>query len=216
MRRPVIVLGAGGNCVDIAELVDALGDPWEFRGFLDDAPGLQGRAVAGRPVLGPLAAVADHPEAWFVNGIGSPTSYLEKPQMLARLALPEQRLATLVHPTASVSPSARLGPGCVVLQQATVASRAQLGRHVIVLPNSVVSHDSRVGDYTCIAGGVVICGNAEIGPRCYLGAGATLIGHLKVGEGALIGMGSVVREEVQPGTVVVGNPARRLRRQPGW
>jgi UDP-2-acetamido-3-amino-2,3-dideoxy-glucuronate N-acetyltransferase len=45
-----------------------------------------------------------------------------------------------------------------------------------------------------------------------IGSGATILGGLRVGRGAVIGAGAVVTKDVPPEAVVVGNPARPLRR----
>jgi acetyltransferase-like isoleucine patch superfamily enzyme len=41
-----------------------------------------------------------------------------------------------------------------------------------------------------------------------LGSGAVLLGGIRIGEGAIVGAGAVVTEDVEPGSVVVGVPAR--------
>jgi acetyltransferase-like isoleucine patch superfamily enzyme len=46
---------------------------------------------------------------------------------------------------------------------------------------------------------------------CYLGQGCTVRQELRIGAGSLVGMGAVVVRDVPPGSVVAGNPARRLR-----
>ncbi|MBN1675428.1 MAG: acyltransferase [Kiritimatiellae bacterium] len=45
-----------------------------------------------------------------------------------------------------------------------------------------------------------------------VGANATVLGGVTVGEGALVGAGAVVSQDVPPYTVVVGNPARAVRK----
>jgi UDP-2-acetamido-3-amino-2,3-dideoxy-glucuronate N-acetyltransferase len=45
-----------------------------------------------------------------------------------------------------------------------------------------------------------------------VGANVTLLPGVEVGEGALIGAGSVVAENVAPGAVAAGNPARTVKR----
>lgn len=44
-----------------------------------------------------------------------------------------------------------------------------------------------------------------------VGSGATILGGVRIGAGSLVGAGSVVTRDVDPGTTVVGNPARLLR-----
>jgi UDP-2-acetamido-3-amino-2,3-dideoxy-glucuronate N-acetyltransferase len=44
-----------------------------------------------------------------------------------------------------------------------------------------------------------------------LGSGAVVGGGVRIGRGALVGAGAVVTRDVEPGQVVVGNPARPLR-----
>jgi hypothetical protein len=165
-------LGASGTCLDILdtvlELEDAgVGPRYHCIGFLDDDPEKQGLEFMGRKVLGPLTSAADYGDAWFVSGIGNPGDYWKKPQIIARAGVPDGRWATLVHPTASVSRTATVRPGSVLLQHVTVGTNVQIGHHVVVLPNTVVSHDARIGDFTCIAGAVCISGGVTMGDSCW-------------------------------------------------
>ncbi len=45
-----------------------------------------------------------------------------------------------------------------------------------------------------------------------IGSSATILAGVTIGEGAIVGAGSVVTRDVPPRTVVVGNPARVLRK----
>jgi UDP-2-acetamido-3-amino-2,3-dideoxy-glucuronate N-acetyltransferase len=44
-----------------------------------------------------------------------------------------------------------------------------------------------------------------------IGSGSTILCGIEIGEGAIVGAGSVVTKNVEPGTIVAGNPARVLR-----
>ena len=137
---------------------------------------------------------------------------LKKEQIVTVTGLPADRFVTIIHPTASVSRSARIGRGVAILQHVSVTTNVSIGDHVTILPNTVISHDDWIGDYSCVAGGVSISGNVRVGRSCYLGTGSVLISGIAIGDGSLVGMGSVVLHDVEPDSVVAGNPARLLRR----
>lgn len=46
-----------------------------------------------------------------------------------------------------------------------------------------------------------------------IGSGAVILGGVTIGENAIVGAGAVVTKNVQPGSVVAGNPAALLNRQ---
>ncbi|MER3416591.1 MAG: sugar O-acyltransferase [Gemmataceae bacterium] len=211
MAQDIIILGTGGNAIDIAEAVESNGAKYRVCGFLDDCAELHGRRIGDWRILGPLSLAPSFADALFVNGIGSPLNFWRKPEIIAKTGLSAERFATVVHRQAWVSPSARLGRGVAVLAQASVCARAVLGDHVIVLPNAVVSHDDFIGDYCCIASGACLSGNVSVGRCSYIGARAAVRGYVRLGEQVLVGMGAVVVKDVSDNQVVVGTPARFLR-----
>lgn len=56
-------------------------------------------------------------------------------------------------------------------------------------------------------------GDTIIGNDVWIGQNVTFLPGVKVGDGAIIGANSVVREDIEPYTVVIGNPARELRKR---
>lgn len=214
--QPVIVLGAGGNCRDV---VDAMldvnahsGEPvFTPLGYLDDDPAKWGQLLGGVPVLGPLAAVDDWPDAQFIDGLNGVGLTAAKAGILQTLDLPRERYATVVHPSAQLSTMAELGAGSVLLHNVTVNSNATIGDHVLVLPGSVVSHDDIIDNFCYLAPGVVLAGYVHLEGSVYVGARAAISHRLTIGEAAVIGIGSVVLHNVEPGVTVAGAPARPLR-----
>lgn len=45
-----------------------------------------------------------------------------------------------------------------------------------------------------------------------IGSGSTIMCGITIGENAIIGAGSIVLHDVEPGTIVAGNPAKLIRR----
>jgi sugar O-acyltransferase (sialic acid O-acetyltransferase NeuD family) len=127
------------------------------------------------------------------------------------VALGLERLVTVVHPEASVSPHAVVAAGCFIAAQSVLAPGAQLGTGVIINHAAVVDHDVRVGDFSHVAPGAVLGGAAKMGARVLIGAGAVVLPGVSVCDDAVIGAGAVVSADVlTPGTWV-GVPARRLK-----
>ena len=50
--------------------------------------------------------------------------------------------------------------------------------------------------------------------NCFISAGAVILPGVTVGEGAVIGANSVVTKNVEPWTIMVGNPAKKVGRRP--
>lgn len=97
-------------------------------------------------------------------------------------------------------PAARLGSG-IMLDHGTAV---------------VVGETAVIDDDVSMLQGVTLGGTGKHGgdrhPKIrrgvLIGAGAKILGNIVVGEGAKVGAGSIVLEDVQPFTTVVGNPAR--------
>ena len=54
-------------------------------------------------------------------------------------------------------------------------------------------------------------GDTVIGNDVWIGQNATILPGVHIGDGAIVGANSVVGSDVEPYTVVVGNPAKQLR-----
>ncbi len=217
MPTPLVIIGSGGNALDILDVVDAINratPTWTVAGFLDDSKAV-GTAVYGSPVLGGLTSAARlPPETTFVNAIGSDRSYRKRADIIHSLALPDDRFATLVHPLAAVSTRAALGVGTCVNAGVVLAGNVRVGRHVWLGSNCTVGHDTVIGDFAMIAPAAVLSGSVLVCESTYVGAGACVRPGSKIGLKALVGMGAVVIGEVTAAKTVVGNPARVLVRKP--
>jgi sugar O-acyltransferase (sialic acid O-acetyltransferase NeuD family) len=216
MVKKIVIFGTGGNCLDILDAIREINKierTYECVGFLDDNAELLGSRFHDLEVLGPLNRAKDLKDScFFVNGIGSQKNFIIKDKIISKTQVSIERFETIIHPTAVVSNTSVIGRGVVVLQNVTIASNVVVGNHVMILPNSVISHDDQIEDYTCIAGGVCISGGVRIGEGCYLGSNCSIIENIHIGKHSLIGMGSVVIKPVPENSVMVGSPAKFLRK----
>ncbi len=198
------VIGAGGHGEVVLDAVRAAGE-CNVVGFLDSNQALHGREVDGVPVLG-LPALANRP---FIVAIGDNEARKSVTDMLSAKGLEN---VTVIHPTAHVAPSARVGAGTLICAGAIICTRARIGRGVIINTGAVAEHHNVIEDFVHIAPRTVMAGRVTIREGAMIGSGSTIIPFITVGEWSTVGAGSVVTREVPAGVTVMGVPARVVRR----
>ncbi len=210
MSERLLIFGASGHGRVIADAARAAG--FDLAGWADDDPRRAGTSVAGAPVvaIGTEAAArwAGEHAARVVVGIGKNRI---RARVFAALLAHGAQPATVIHPRAVVSPTARLGAGTVVFAGALVNPDAVLGRNVILNTGVSVDHDAAIGDHVHLSPGVHLGGTVSIGEGSHLGVGAAVRNNLAIGAWSLVGVGAAVVAPVADGVVVVGVPARVLR-----
>lgn len=86
-------------------------------------------------------------------------------------------------------------------------SRIVLGSHVYVGPGvSFFAAGHEVREFSRHTGADIV-----VEDQVWLGAGAIILQGVRVGANSVVGAGSVVTEDVPPGTIVAGSPARVIR-----
>ena len=198
----IYIAGAGGVGREAYDA--ALAAQVDIEAFLDD--GLSGTVVRGLPVWSPESAPSG---ASYLVGIADPTVRLRLSALLEARGL---RPVTLIHPRAIIGPDTTIGEGSLVLGGAHVSSSVRLGRHVQVHYNATVGHDAVLSDRVTVYPGANVSGSVLLEEDVTVGSNAVVLQGLKVGSGTFVGAGAVVTRDLEPGLVVVGAPARPLRR----
>lgn len=199
----VAIAGAGGHSREVADLIIACGSA--VVGFVDDRP-IGTHVPTGLPVESDLAGVECDA---LTIAVGDPDS---RQQLYDRFSGIVQ-LATLIHPSACVSPYAAVGDGTQIMQNVVVSACASVGQNAILNVGCFVAHDCTVGAHSHVAPGVLMSGGSSCGERCALGAGAVLLPNVNVGDDCTVGAGAVVTRDVPAGNTVVGVPARLMGEQ---
>jgi sugar O-acyltransferase (sialic acid O-acetyltransferase NeuD family) len=203
--KRLIVLGAGGHGKVVAEA--ALADDWDDIEFYDDSVP-EGTRIGGWPVRGPIDKLMSESvsELSVVVAIGNCTKRVELYRKIAAIGA---IVPVIVHPAASVSRSASIGAGTVILAQAVVAAEALIEAGVIVNHAATVDHDCVLHEGVHICPGANVAGNVRIGTCTWVGIGAAIREGVNIGRNVIVGAGAVVTTDVEDNVVVFGVPARK-------
>ena len=203
--QEVILIGAGGHALSLAEFAGEM-----ISGYLAN----EGKAELPGIWYGPDSAAPALVESG--NFFHMAYVYSGLPVMKKRRHLIEEyeklgaRFATLVSPTAIVTPLSRLGEGCAVMNGAII-NRATLGRNVIVNSGAIIEHDCVIGENSFIGPGAVVGGFTSIGENCFIGLGARIGNGLTIGDNITVAMGAVVNKNLTEPGIYHGAGLKRFK-----
>ena len=124
----------------------------------------------------------------------------------------------------------QIGDGVIIGNDSVIGSccyvgyKSRIGHHTHLQHGVFLPNRSYIGDYVFIGPNVTFTDDKypKAANKAYkaeppivengasIGAGAIILPGVRIGKDAMIGAGAVVTDDVQPGSVVVGMPARVL------
>ena len=75
-----------------------------------------------------------------------------------------------------------------------------------------IGHNTIIGKSSCITAGNIICGRAKIGKNCYIAPNTVIDVGCIIGDDCFIGTSSLVRTNFPKNSMIVGSPAKLLRK----
>jgi sugar O-acyltransferase (sialic acid O-acetyltransferase NeuD family) len=202
----VILVGAGAFAEEIADLAEDHGVV--VRALIEGLDPSRATMDGATPVLWVDAQREFRPDLPIVPAIGSPKRW----ELVERLVSEGRSLATLVHPSATVSRTVVLEPGCVIFPHVVIGVRSHVGKGTILNRGSLIGHHTRLGSHVFVGPGANVAGKVVVGDRVHIGLASVVRDGIQVGDDAVVGAGAVVVGEVASGTTVIGVPAKPMRR----
>lgn len=208
----VVGVGAGGHAKVVLDIVRLMG-VYQVIGLLD--PYCVGSIVGNVPVLGDDELLphlrAEGVEFAFI-GVGAVGDNTRRIKLFEKVQSAGFTVINAIHPAAVFAQGIQLGQGVTMMAGSIMNSDIQIGDNVIINTGAIVEHDCIIAAHAHISTGAILCGGVYIGKGAHVGAGATVRQGITIGDNALVGAGAVVVKDVEPSTIVVGVPARILRR----
>lgn len=201
--KSVFLYGAGGHAKVIIDSLTASG--FEVKGLFDDNPNV--KELLGHKVFGSYnSEILKESKLIISIGMNNIRKKVED-----KLPL-DIKYGKAIHPTAIISEHATVCDGSVVMQGAIIQSSTSVGRHCIINTAASVDHDCLLEDFVHISPNATLCGNVFVGEGSQVGAGAVVIPGIRVGKWSLVAAGAVVMRDVPDNVLVMGNPARVVKK----
>ena len=199
MRR-LAIIGASGHGKVIADIARRIG--YCEIVFFDDDESIH--ECGGYPVVG-KSSEAGTIDADVIVGIGNADI-----RKRIQESIPEQKLATLIHPDAVIAEDVEIGVGTVVMAGAVINPGTHIGKGCIINTCSSVDHDCIVDDFVHVAVGSHLCGTVNVGAGTWIGAGVTVSNNVFICPDCMIGTGAVIVNDIWESGTYVGVPAKRV------
>jgi len=205
----IIIVGAGGFGREVYLWTkDSFpDDQYKIKGFLDDNPRILDNYDMDVGIIGDLNSYEIKNQDRFLFAIGDIDV---KKRLVARLKKKGAKFLTLIHPTAIVANTAKIGQGVIICPFVTVSDHVQLGDFIIMNIYSSCGHDAKVGNYCILSPYATINGFVILEDEVFLGTHAAVIPYKKVGYKSKISANSVVMRDVAANKIVFGVPGKAI------
>lgn len=107
------------------------------------------------------------------------------------------RFPNLISTSAYVSSYAKIGWGCIILNNAVVQNGSSIGNGVLLNPGVEIHHDCAVGNYTLIYTNSVVRTYAKVGNCVRVGSNVTICNNAIVSDGTDVSDCTALRAEVR-------------------
>lgn len=208
MKEKIFVYGASGHAKVVIDIIEKQG-LYDIAFLIDDDISLKGQAIYSYTVLG---GKPDLLISGIKRGIVAIGNNRARSAVASWLTENGFVLISALHPAAQLARGVIVENGTIVMAGAVINSDAHIGRNVIVNTRASIDHDCIIGDGVHIAPGATLCGAVSVGPGSFVCAGSTIIPNLNIGSNVVIGAGATVISDIPDCVMVVGSPAKVLKR----
>ena len=112
---------------------------------------------------------------------------------------------SFVHPKATVTKTAKLGPGTVIQPLVCIGHNVRVGDFGWIAAMSHVGHGSELGNNNVVGPGTLIAGSTQIGDNVLFGQSCSVRDKIRIGNKIEFTMNSVVTKDIAESGNYYGN-----------
>ena len=207
--KKLIVYGAGEFGSLIANVL-SYHDDLQIVAYGDDDPQKTADHIDGTPVFGQkdlLNFAEQNSIKLAITAIGNNTVRAEKFNLLKNTGF---QMISIVHPQALIDTKVSYGDNVIIEMGTAIHTHSKIGNNVFLGGEALIGHHNIIGDHVLVGGNVSFGGSVVVEDYVSLGVGASIKPGIRLGKGSVIGVGAAVIKDVEPGTTVVGVPAKPI------
>ena len=207
--KKLIVYGAGEFGSLIANVL-SYHDNLQIVAYGDDDPQISADHIDGTPVFGQedlLDFAKQNNIKLAITAIGNNFARAEKFNLLKNTGF---QMISIVHPQALIDTKVSYGDNVIIEMGTAIHTHSKIGNNVFVGGEALIGHHNTIGDHVLVGGNVSFGGSVVVEDYVSLGVGASIKPGIRLGKGSVIGVGAAVIKDVEPGTTVVGVPAKPI------
>jgi sugar O-acyltransferase (sialic acid O-acetyltransferase NeuD family) len=206
----IAVIGAGGQARIVYEILSYDRNK-EVVAFVDNVVRKGDETYKGIPILGDHSVLP----GLFKDGVKGAIVAVGDNEIRAahftKLAGMGFQLINAIHPTASISPSVKLGSGVIISIGAIISTGVKMGDNVIIDAGAIIDHEDEIEDHAHIGTGCSLAGRVTVKTGAFINIGSAVREYVSIGKNATIGAGSVVLEDIPDNAVASGTPAKVIK-----
>lgn len=217
MSQKIVILGGEGNGGVVAACIEDINringtKKYDLAGFLND---YHTESICGYPVLGKTNTAREWFEKGFklsfgIHPIGHGSLRVD---LFESLRLPDESLATIVHPNSFISSSVELQPGVFIMANCYIGPQTKIGKSTYIMANSVVGHNDNIGSFCHLSIGSVIGSYVTIGTASDICLSASVLEKVTINNYCVIGAKSLLTKSTSGDSeMYIGIPAKLHRK----
>lgn len=202
--KNIVIIGAGDLGKEIVWLIEDINkkEPtYLILGFLDDDAKKHKGTFHGYRVLGNVKNLEKLSQKTPLSAVIA----IQDGSIRRKIAEEHKKFfnwESIIHPTAVIASTSKIGKGSILFPQVTVSVDSNLGAFGLYYIHSTICNDCKIGDYVSIMSSASVSEHVEIGDECFLAAGSTVYPHKKLGNKVVVGVEATASRDYNDGAEV--------------